>query len=85
MARERLEYEEEDERKGGGFLAPMPDSITIVAAARPTAIGEEHSGEPAERQRWGFGPCGETWAERRRQPRASSAVGGPAEPTIGWS
>jgi hypothetical protein len=53
-ARERLEYdEEEDERKGGGFLLPMPDSITIAAAARPTAIGEEHSGERAERQRWG--------------------------------
>jgi hypothetical protein len=89
MARERLEYDkeenEEDERKGGGFLAPMPDSITIVAAARATAIGEEHSGERAERQRWGFGPCGETWAERRRKPRASSAIGGPAEPTIGWA
>jgi hypothetical protein len=54
-----LEYDkeenEEDERKGGGFLAPMPDSITIVAAARPTAIGEEHSGERAV----GF------WAVRR--------------------
>lgn len=40
-----------------------------------TAIGEEHSEEPAERQRWGFGPGGAAGVSGERE------VWRPAEPT----
>lgn len=53
--RERLEYEEEEneeegERKGGGFLPPLPESLPIAAAAVASEARRETSwGERAKR------------------------------------